>query len=135
MAHRLQIFAERLPLHGLFLQPQVGVVVQLVGRTELASIKPLQPGQRLTVGGLAGGDGFQAVVGPAVVEAFVALERGRFRILAQAALPFLGEERVQASALVGLLGVRDAGEKAGGEDGRERGDAEQATGHRELRRK
>ena len=103
MGDGLQILAKALSLHGFVLQPQKGVVIELIGSAELSALESLQLRKRFAVCRFACGDGFEAAVGPAVVVAAVAVERGRFRILAQAPLPLFGEKLVQSLAFVGRL--------------------------------
>ena len=71
---------------------QVEVVVELVGRGERGAVDGLEVGEGFLVVRVAGGDGVEGFVGPAVVEAAVAQAGGPGGGLLHRVVPLAGEE-------------------------------------------
>ena len=85
--------------------------MELIRRAECLSVDGVQAVHGGAVGRLAVGDRLQTQIGPAVVEARVAVVGSVLRTFAHAAFPLVGEQPVQGGVAVTGIGCRNQRQK------------------------
>ena len=113
VADRLQVLVEFLAFDRLLQLPLERIVVELVGGREGRAIDRMQARQRSAVRSFTRLNRLHAEVGPAIVEARIAVVAGIFGRFGQPAFPFAVEQGVQGRACRSAWGCRLVGAQRG----------------------